>query len=251
MPLKLLPWQTVCEKTLLESSRKDALCFWGHGHSLAGAQIPPFDYRYEHTLAVVKLGEWLAPLVSADCETIICAAWLHDCKKKLGFKGKDNHAAKAAEALEKILEGSDFPSKKIPAVRHAILHHVGLKLSETLKPIETACLWDIDKLSKLGAASLVHSIAIDSAFQPTTTTDVLTKGEQWLEVAHGIVISMNTAPAKSEARARFELLQRFYKRLRDEWGNSAENMVVPRTKKLNAANDSMKKINLSGLTDNE
>jgi len=235
LPSKLLSWQMVCEKALLGHSRKDALHFWGHGHDVAGKKAPPFDYRYEHTLAVVKLGEWLAPLVSADYDITICAAWLHDCKKQFGSKGKDEHATKAADALDEILEGTDFPPEKKPAVRHAILHHVGLKLAETLKPIETACLWDIDKLSKLGAASLIHFIAISSAFQPTTTSDVLMRGEQWLETAHGIVTSMNTAPARSEAMARFELLQRFYKRLRDEWGNSDKSATGPRAKAWNKA----------------
>ena len=218
MPTKKLPWQAVCENELLDFSRKDALRFWGWGHGEGAEKAPAFNYRHEHTLAVVKLGKWLAPLVSADWDVIICAAWLHDCKKPLGSKGKDSHASKAADSLDGILGGTDFPKDKIPAVRHAILHHVGLKLAEPLMPVETACLWDIDKLSKLGAASLVHFIGINSAFQPTTTSDILDKGEKWLDVAHGIVASMNTAPAKAEARSRFELLRRFYMRLRDEWG---------------------------------
>jgi uncharacterized protein len=82
--------------------------------------------------------------------------------------------------------------------------------------LETACLWDIDKLSKLGAASLIHYIAIAPAFQPTTTAEVLKRGEAWLELASGIVSSMNTAPAKAEAQSRFEFLQGFYRRLKEE-----------------------------------
>ena len=215
----LIPWQSACEQALHDFTRQDALRFWGWGHDVNGHKIPAFDYRFEHTLAVVKLGAWLAPLVNADGDVLICAAWLHDCRKRLGNSGQgkpDDHASAAAEALDGILEGTDFPPHKIPAVRHAILHHVGLRLSEPLEPLETACLWDIDKLSKIGAASLIHFMGITPAFQPATTLEVLEKGEKWLDLAQGIAASMNTAPAKTEARKRFEFLQIYYKQLRLE-----------------------------------
>jgi len=216
MPYTQLQWQSACEQALRDFTRQDALRFWGWGHDVDGQRVPAFDYRFEHTLAVVKLGRWLAPQVNADEDILICAAWLHDCRKRLGQREADNHAYDAGNALDGILEGTDFPSHKIPAVRHAILNHIGLSLSEPLEPLETACLWDIDKLSKLGAASLIHFIGIAPAFQPTSTSGVLEKGEKWLELARGIADSMNTAPAKSEAVKRFEFLRNYYKRLRAE-----------------------------------
>jgi len=212
----LSPWQPVCRQALQDFTRQDALRFWGWGHDVNGCKVPAFDYRFEHTLAVVKLGEWLAPMVSADEDVLICAAWLHDCRKMLGYKGPDDHANAAVEALDKILEVTDFPHNKIPAVRHAILHHVGLRLVEPLEPLETACLWDIDKLSKIGATSLIHFMGINPAFLPATTLEALEKGEKWLELVSGIVASMNTAPAKAEAHKRFEFLQIYYKQLRIE-----------------------------------
>jgi len=115
------------------------------------------------------------------------------------------------------LEGTDFPRKKIEALRHAILHHVGLSLSEPLEPLETACLWDIDKLSKLGVASLVHFIGIAPGFAPVTTSHILEMGEKWLGLAKGIVESMNTTPAKTEAAKRYDFLLDYYKRLGTEW----------------------------------
>jgi uncharacterized protein len=180
-------------------------------------RVPAFDYRFEHTLAVVKLAEWLAPQVDADPDILTCAAWLHDCRKKLGDKGPDSHAQDAAAALDGILEDTDFPPQKIEAVRHAILHHVGLSLAEPLAPLETACLWDIDKLSKLGVASLIHFIGIAPGFQPVTTSLALEKGKKWLELAKGIVGSMNTPPAKAEAIARYNYLREHYRRLALEW----------------------------------
>jgi len=211
-----LQWQSACEQALRDFTRQDALRFWGWGHDVDGQCVPAFDYRFEHTLAVVKLGRWLAPQVNADEDILICAAWLHDCRKHLGYKGPDNHARDAGNALDEILEATDFPRHKISAVRHAILNHVGLSLPEPLKPLETACLWDIDKLSKIGTASLIHFIGITPAFQPASTLEILEKGEKWLELARGIADSMNTAPAKSEAAKRLEFLRNYYKQLRAE-----------------------------------
>jgi uncharacterized protein len=211
------PWRTTCEKALADFTRQDALRFWGWGHDIDGALVPTFDYRFEHTLAVVKLAGWLAPLVGADIEVLTCAAWLHDCRKMLAHEGPDSHAEDAADALDGILEATDFPRHKIEAVRHAILHHVGLSLDKPLEPLETACLWDIDKLSKLGAASLVHFIGIAPGFRPATTALVLEKGEKWLETAKGIAESMNTTPAKIDAAERCDFLREYYKRLAREW----------------------------------
>jgi len=217
IPERPFPWRAACERALADFTTNDSLRFWGWGHDVGGVRVPAFDYRFEHTLAVVKLAGWLAPQVGADPDVLTCAAWLHDCRKKLGDKGPDSHAQDAAAALDGILEGTDFPRHKIEAVRHAILHHVGLSLTVPLEPIETACLWDIDKLSKLGVASLIHFIGIAPGFQPVTTSTVLEKGEKWLELAKGIVGSMNTPPAKAEAAARYIFLMDYYKRLALEW----------------------------------
>ena len=221
MTLKPAQWQAACEKELSDFTRQDALHFWGVWHMDGGVKVPPFDYRYEHTKAVVKLGEWLGQQVGADMDVLLCAAWLHDCRKILGSKkyneGKDTHAIDAAEAVAEILEGTDFPPHKIPAVRHAILHHVGLSLDAPLDPLETACLWDIDKLSKLGATSLVHFLCINPGFQQATTSKALKMGEEWLGTAQRIASSMNTAPAKVEAATRLEFLRSFYGRLKCEW----------------------------------
>lgn len=213
-------WQAACEKELSDFTRQDALRFWGAWHVEGGQKAPPFDYRFEHTLAVVALGRWLGPQVGADMDVLLCAAWLHDCRKRLGSnrenKEKDTHALDAAEAAAGILKGTDFPPHKIPAVRQAILRHVGLSLDEPLSPLEAACLWDADKLSKLGATSLVHFLCISPGFQQATTSKTLKMGEEWLITAQRMASSMNTAPARAEAEARLEFLQSFYRRLRDE-----------------------------------
>lgn len=213
-----IPWRARCEADLRTFTDTDSIRFWGIAHQTEGEAKPIFNYRFEHTLAAVKLGRWLCPQVNADSEVVECALWLHDCRKKLKDPlTKDTHAMDASVEVPGILKGTDFPREKIAAVRHAIEHHVGLRLAKKLAPIETACVWDCDKLSKLGAASLIHFGCISGAFQPITTEDILVRGEAWLELCKGIVASMNTEPGKAEAGRRLAFLQAHYQQLSHEW----------------------------------
>ncbi len=217
------PWREACEAALRERTAADAIRAWGFAREAEGGPRPVFDYRYEHTLAVVKAARWLGPLCGADAEVVECAAWLHDaCKRLNQGRGGDTHAADSSAAVEGILAGTDFPAPKIPQVRHAIEHHVGLRLAEPLQPLETAVLWDCDKLSKIGAASLVHFACVAGAFQPVTTAGILQRGEAWLDLARGIAASMNTGPARQEARHRLAFLEGHYAQLRQEWRDPLE-----------------------------
>ncbi|HJW09060.1 MAG TPA: hypothetical protein VJ483_05450, partial [Holophagaceae bacterium] len=78
-------------------------------------------------------------------------------------------------------------------------------------------LWDCDKLSKVGAASLIHFGCISGAFQPITTRDILERGEKWLDLAEGIIRSFNTEPAREEGRRRLAFIRAHYAQLRREW----------------------------------
>jgi uncharacterized protein len=219
----MIPWRERCETALRAQTEADALRFWGKAHPGPDGPRPVFDYRFEHTLAVVKAARWLCPQVGADLDVVECAAWLHDCRKRLNDgKDKDCHAQDASAAVPEILAGTDFPAAKIPAVRHAIEHHVGLKLTRRLEPLETACLWDADKLSKVGAASLVHFMCIAGGFEPIHTAEVIQRGERWLELARGIAASMNTQPAREEADRRVAFLAAHYRQLGREWSDPME-----------------------------
>jgi len=216
-------WRKACEEAIRAHSEADAIRFWGFSHASAEGPHPGFDYRFEHTLAVVKIGRWLAPLAGADPEVVECAAWLHDCRKRLDTPdGKDRHAQDASGVVAEILAGTDFPPDKIPAVRRAIERHVGLKLTHVLEPVEAACLWDADKLSKLGAASILHFAALAGAFQPVTTRMLLERGQRWLELAEGIAASMNTEAGRTEAGLRLEFLKAHYRQLQREWADPME-----------------------------
>ncbi len=214
----MTPWREACEKALRDFSDADSIRFWGRVHETGEGPKPVFNYRFEHTSGVVKIARWLCPLVGADLEVVECACWLHDCVKRLKDPGsKDTHAQDASAEVPRVLADTDFPAHKIPAVQHAIEHHVGLKLAKKLEPLETACLWDCDKLSKIGAASLIHFGCISGAFQPITTADILERGEKWLDLAEGIVRCFNTEPAREEGRRRLAFIRNHYAQLRKEW----------------------------------
>ena len=214
----MTPWREACEKALRDFSDADSIRFWERAHDTPEGPKPIFNYRFEHTTGVVKIARWLCPLVGADLEVVECACWLHDCVKRLKDPGgKDTHAQDASAEVPRILAGTDFPMGKVPAVQHAIERHVGLKLAKKLEPLETACLWDCDKLSKIGAASLIHFGCISGAFQPITTGDILERGEKWLELAEGIVQCFNTGPAQEEGRRRLAFIRNHYAQLRREW----------------------------------
>ena len=218
-----IPWRTACEQALRRFSDADAIRFWGIGHEVEGSYQPIFNYRFEHTYAAVLLTRWLAPEVGADPEVVECAAWLHDVAKRLQAPHtRDSHAQEASALVPELLAGTDFPPEKIPAVRHAIEHHVGLSLVAPLEPVETACLWDCDKLSKIGAASLIHFGCISGAFQPITTAEILRRGESWLGLARKITASFTTKPAQEEGRRRLAFLEAHYAQLRREWSDPPE-----------------------------
>ncbi|MBI3132752.1 MAG: HD domain-containing protein [Acidobacteria bacterium] len=221
----LKPWRQACEVALRSYSDADALRFWRVGHDTAEGPKPVFNYRFEHTFAAVKLTRWLCPLVGADLDVVECAAWLHDVRKRLKDpENKDTHAQDASAAVAEILAGTDFPMEKIPAVRHAIEHHVGLRLTKRLEPLETACLWDCDKLSKVGAASLIHFGCVSGAFQPIDTEEILRRGTAWLTLAEGIVASFNTEPARREGARRLDFIKAHYAQLQREWSEPMEPM---------------------------
>jgi uncharacterized protein len=219
----MIHWRTACEAALRAHSEADAIRFWGVSRPGPDGPRPVFDYRYEHTLAVVKLARWLSPLAGADPEIVECAAWLHDCRKFLNdARSKDSHAQDASDVVPQLLAGTDFPVAKIPAVRRAIERHVGLKLKHRLEPLEAACLWDADKLSKIGAASLVHFTGIAGAFGAVDTAGILERGLQWLDRARTIASCMNTPPARQEADRRVAFLVAHYQQLRGEWNDPME-----------------------------
>ncbi len=157
-------------------------------------------------------------------EVLTAAVWLHDIVKSHTVEpGEVPDAELAAAEARQVLAATDFPSSKLDAVCEAIRVHEGLFRDRPLEQLEAAVLWDADKLSKLGATYLVHTLCSRPAFdpifrgRPTDTTLVLDSTEEWLEMGERIAASMNTEPGRIEGARRLAYLKRFVGELKREW----------------------------------
>lgn len=218
-----MSWRDRVKQIARERATAESLELWDQ----PSTEEPRFNYRWEHLLAVERLCGWLSRELGGDEEVVTAAVWLHDLVKSHGAdlpEVSDSQSAAAEARL--ILEGTDFPGKKIDAVCQAILTHEGLFKDHPLAQLEGAILWDADKLSKLGATHIVHNLCIrpvfDPRFQgrPTGTELVLRSEGEWLEMGERIVASMNTALARQEASRRLNYLKGFVEELGEEWKKS-------------------------------
>jgi uncharacterized protein len=192
-------WRTVCQQHALKQATLEAHNAWH-----VTAKAIPFNHRWEHVQTVVTLALRLAAETGADAEVVEAAAWLHDVRK-----GAPSHGVAGAKTAKKILEQTDFPREKIAAVAEAIAHHVGLYRAPDaapLEPVETAILWDADKLSKLG----VQAIAYNLSMSYMHGLSLAQRRSNMLEFTHSVLVrtvaSMNTAPAQQMAAERYQAM---------------------------------------------
>ena len=192
---RLHPWRETVRAAAHSAARVEDRERWGETRT-------PFEYRREHVQAVVRLAIRLAERTGADREVCEAAAWLHDVAKAqpAGCGGSRNHGRDGAIAARRILAETDFPAAKIEPVADAIAKHVGLSRDEPVEPLEAAVLWDADKLSKLGATIVLHSVGYLLAEGTNTTGNLIAQleDEEW---AAGIADNLNTAPARAAGRS--------------------------------------------------
>jgi uncharacterized protein len=190
-------WQETCIVAARAQAEAEARQAW----KLDADQPLPFDNRWEHVAQVQAMAMRLGRAVGADLEIVEAAAWLHDVRK-----GEPAHGVAGAQAATEILAATDFPAHKIEAVAHAIRVHVGLYRAPDappLAPVEAAVLWDADKLSKIGALAVMHSLS-------TANVQGKTLAQRWHYVAQfseevlaRTVQSMNTQPGRRMAARRY------------------------------------------------
>jgi uncharacterized protein len=199
-------WREIVQGAALDASLQEA-------RRRYGTEQLPFNYRWEHVRAVVRLAMRLADLTGADAEIVEAAAWLHDIRKR----GRDdNHGVNGAAAAREILAETDFPAGKIDAVADAIAQHVGLISHEPVEPLEAAVLWDADKLAKLGATAVIHFIGYRISHRAIDTEELMEQlsDQPWQPDA---VRSFHTAPARAAGAARLATFQAFWEQARREY----------------------------------
>lgn len=192
-----VPWRTTIRALAQQRAEDEARQAWQIGED----EAIPFNYRWEHVQAVVGLALHLAGELDADREIVEASAWLHDICKVL-----PNHSVAGAEEAAQVLGESDFPQAKIPAVTDAILRHAGLYRREgasPMSPVETAILWDADKLSKLGVQSIIYSISAPYHVGKSLAERRAAVKQFAEETLSRTVASMNTLPAQRIAARRY------------------------------------------------
>lgn len=190
-------WRDLCRRQAAQQAEAEARTAWG---TAAGAPLP-FNHRWEHVQEVVGLALHLAGLTGADAEIVEAAAWLHDIRKT-----EPNHGEAGARAAQAVLAQSDFPPAKIPAVVEAIRRHVGLFRAAgaaPLTPIETAVLWDADKLSKLGVRAVGFTLSTHWLAGMTLAERRKNMEDHIGSTLGRTAESMNTAPGLALAQRRY------------------------------------------------
>ncbi len=208
-------WENYLENLLREKTEKEAAALW----KLTGGGIP-FDYRFEHVISVVKTGRYLQRFEGGNLKVIIAACYLHDIGKSFFVKeGREkHHGFKSAEMAKEILKKiNDFSEKEIEHVAEVIKNHVGLFKDNKERCLEGKILWDADKLTKVGALSLTHSLAIAGAFGGIDTKGIVERGKKWAALVPDIVEGFHTETAKKLGKQRAEILISFYKQLENEF----------------------------------
>jgi len=209
----VLDFEGNLEKILREITIKDAASVWKSKKSK-----PLFDYRYEHTKAVVITAKHLQKIEGGDIRVIVASAWLHDISKKFFHKDSDfHHGKKSAEMSEPILKNLNFNDNEIQSVKEVIKNHVGLFKDSIDRNIESKIIWDADKLTKVGAVSVAHAFSIAPAFEAVTTEGILERGLQWAKTVEKIVESFHTIEAVKLGKERLKFLKSFYHQLKCEF----------------------------------
>ena len=194
-------WETQCQQLADERAWLEEQSAWQRE---AGCQVQ-YRFRWEHVQQVVLEAQHLARLLNADQEIATAAAWLHDI-----CKVEPNHGVRGAAAAAEFLASTSFCQEKVPAVAHAIRHHAGLFRrpgATPLTPVDTAILWDADKLTKLGVSQIAMLLCGPHAQRHTLAErrdQVHSYVFSWIDRT---VESMNTEPARQLAGIRYAQMQ--------------------------------------------
>ena len=203
-------WRKAVKKAMRQATLKEAV-------ERYDTETPTFNYRWEHVTAVVTLAIKLAELTGADRDIVEAAAWLHDVRKEAG----SDHPNEGAKFARKLLPETDFPPEKIEGVAQAIADHMGLWRGDPfpegkLTNLESAVLWDADKLAKIGLTAVFHWVGGDLAKgKPRTTRDLIANGKS-VNWHAKTVASMHTEPARRAAEARLQAYSQLWHQLEAE-----------------------------------
>jgi len=170
---------------------------WGFSHSQR-------DYALAKSLAA-------ADHVTLDEDVIFAAAYLHDMAAFPQWaEDKKDHADAAAEKIDIVLAGTDFPLAKMDALRAAIRTHMFAR--DPAGP-EARYLHDADALDWLGAIGVARLIALaDPKGGKPTAPDMLKRIQDNMAMVPPRVVTpagkARVAPLVAEEKAFLNALAR-------------------------------------------
>lgn len=171
------------------------------------------DYRFNHSLNVMDLGEHIAAAEDANVDTVRVAALFHDVAKL--DADQDVHAAEGARVAREYLHTRDgYPEPFVEDVCRAIERHTFDGDLAELSP-ETRCLIEADLLDKVGANGTAL-ILLRMGYEARTHMDAATMVERVLERSREAVNRVRSDTAQSLAHERLKRVKWFREWLVDE-----------------------------------
>lgn len=141
----------------MQENWKDIFENWWHENESDDASHDLSHFRRVHTMAM-----YIAEREEEESDDLVmmAAAYFHDVvnpPKNSPLRSKASRMA--AEKAEEILTEMNFPSEKIPAVKHAIETH---SFSANIPPetIEAKIIQDADRMESLGAIAIARTMYV-------------------------------------------------------------------------------------------
>jgi uncharacterized protein len=193
-------------------------CFTGHDFS--------------HVLRVQKLCKVIGKQENADMMVLLTAALLHDLGRNDERKNPSiDHAERSAEIAKEILQKTEFPCGKIPAVLYAIRVH---RFSKGMTPttLEAKILQDADRIDISGAIGIATTFAYSGVYNrelydindPFAERRSLNDSNYSIDHFYAKLLNlpktMHTKIGKQIAERRTEFTKLFLRELKEELSSS-------------------------------
>lgn len=186
-------------------------------------------HGFDHVERVHRLAIKIAEEENADLEVVDAAAWLHDISRTKEDEGKcECHAEDGAKTARGILEKENFPEEKIPDVEEAIKVHRFSK-GKNAETKEAKILQDADRLDALGAICVARVFMYNGyrelpIYEPEVAPEKEYHGQDSNAINHFYEKILKIKPegfhtklAKKIAKERYEFIEEFLKKFKEEW----------------------------------
>lgn len=177
---------------------------------------PYYNYRLEHVTQVERDAIRLLQRIGGDKDIVLASVWIHDRFQPL--LGGLDHAVLAAQWAQEHVARRGFPEDKVQQVSFAVANHSSEPHTIPRGAKEARLLWDADRLSKIGAVSVVVFLCLNPAFpnRPVTHAGIAETGLAGLEEARAVIDMFYREASRTLAQERLSAYERFYQALARE-----------------------------------